>query len=87
MQATKILKAILTKNAATYTQMNSMDESETAGSPTQSTFAAMMAKKPGATANPTPTAPPASPAAPTPALAKTLPKPGVPVGQHVPNTK
>lgn len=84
MKATKILTAILIKNAATTAQKNVMGEAETAGlgqSPTQPAFAAAMAKVPNATAAP------AGPAKPTPALAKTLPAPAVPVGTHTPNLK
>ncbi len=75
MKSTALLTALLRKNAATQTQMNSMGEAETAGlaqSPTQNMFAQLMAKK-------NQPALPARPAAPAPALQKTLPRPAAPV--------
>ncbi len=79
MKPTSILTALLRKNAATMSQKNVTMTPETAAmgqSPTQDQFAKLLAQKNKPVLPPIA---PVKPAAPAPALAKTLPMPAKPI--------
>ncbi len=78
MKPTSLLQALLRKNAATQTQMNAVgtpQQQELGHSPTQGQFAKLL----GGANKPVLPPAPVKPAAPAPALAKTLPMPAKPM--------